>query len=848
VHQDNFAYVIYTSGSTGLPKGVMVTHRAIVNRLLWMQAEYQLSTEDRVLQKTPSSFDVSVWEFFWPLITGATLVVASPGGHRDPAHLTGAIQRERVTTVHFVPSMLRAFLDEPGAVRCTSLRTVVCSGEALSGELRDRFYALLGGSGARLHNLYGPTEAAVDVTYWACSPTETGAVPIGAPVWNTGLRVLDAGLQPVGPGAVGELYLTGVQLSRGYLNQPGRSAERFMPDPSGRPGSRMYRTGDLARWRVDGALEYLGRVDHQVKIRGFRIELGEIETTLAQHPRISAAVVVPVEDAAGDSRLVAHVVARNTPGPTAAQLTEHLARTLPEHMLPAGYVELAELPLTPSGKVDRAALRPPPADPSPRAVLEREIADGFAEVLGVGKVGRDDDFFSLGGQRLLLARFCFRLCRQYNVDLPVERLGDNATPAGIARVIDVYHTDGRDAAIAEASRPDLAAEAMVPDEITPAGLPTADIQRPRHILLTGVTGFLGAFLLHELLRRTDASVHCLVRARGDDEAWQRIERTLRGFQIWQEAYRSRIVPEAGDLEQARLGLSDERFAELAATVDVIYHSGASVNFVYPYAALKAANVDGTREVLRLACTSRAKALHHLSTVDVCAPGPDRLVREEPAARRCPVANGYIQSKWVAERMVGAVRDRGLPVAIYRPRTVLGHTRTGVTHTTDFTCVLIKGCIQLKAGPQDIPVDLMPVDFVSEAIVAISGQRSSFGQIFHFANPRPVGLSDVWRWAREFGYPIETMSYEDWLGRLAGVDADNALFPVMSLIGADVADPRGHPPDTGLRVSTVNTDTALTDTGIECPLFDRDIGWRILDHLVRVGFLEPPPRVRLSSAR
>ena len=314
---DHPAYVIYTSGSTGRPKGVVVTHRAIVNRLLWMQAEYDLQPGDRVVQKTPSSFDVSVWEFFWPLIVGAALVVAKPGGHQDPGYLAGLIATERVTTAHFVPSMLRAFLTAPDvATHCSSLRRVLCSGEALPAELASSFHATIGtSSGTALHNLYGPTEAAVDVTSWACAPTDRGPVPIGRPVWNTGLRVLDDALRPVAIGETGELYLSGVQLARGYLARPGLTAERFVPDPAGPPGSRMYRTGDLARWRTDGALDYLGRVDHQVKLRGFRIELGEVEAALARCPGVVHAAVL-----VHDERLVGYYAGAAEPGPDPDEL------------------------------------------------------------------------------------------------------------------------------------------------------------------------------------------------------------------------------------------------------------------------------------------------------------------------------------------------------------------------------------------------------------------------------------------------------------------------------------------------------------------------------------------------
>ncbi|ACZ86404.1 non-ribosomal peptide synthase/polyketide synthase [Streptosporangium roseum] len=392
------AYVIYTSGSTGRPKGVVVPHEGIVNRLLWMQDAYGLTAADRVLQKTPAGFDVSVWEFFWPLITGATLVVARPDGHRDPAYLAGLIRRERVTTAHFVPSMLRAFLDEPDAARCSGLLRVMCSGEALPAALASRFHSLLP---AELHNLYGPTEASVDVT---AAPVPPGAadVPIGRPVWNTRVYVLDDALRPVPPGVAGELYLAGVQLARGYLGRAGLTGERFVADPYGAPGTRMYRTGDLARWNRDGALEFLGRADDQVKVRGFRIELGEIEAVLSRHDAVAHATV-----AVREQRLIAYVVpAPGRAAPGAAALRDHAGAALPGYMVPAAFVALDALPLTPNGKLDRKAL--PAADFAaevtgtlPRTPREELLCELFAAVLGLGRVGAEDDFFTLGGDSIV---------------------------------------------------------------------------------------------------------------------------------------------------------------------------------------------------------------------------------------------------------------------------------------------------------------------------------------------------------------------------------------------------------------------------------------------------------------
>ena len=425
---DQLAYMIYTSGSTGKPKGAMNHHRGICNRLLWMQDEYGLTGTDTVMQKTPFSFDVSVWEFFWPLLTGARLVIARPGGHRDPAYLVRLIEEQEVSVLHFVPSMLQIFLEEPGLERCGSLRHVICSGEALPYAVQEKFFSRLP---AELHNLYGPTEAAVDVTYWKCQRgIARQVVPIGRPVANTQCYILDANLHPVPVGEAGELHLGGVQIGYGYHNRPELTAEKFIPDPfRSEPGARLYKTGDIARYLSDGSIEYLGRIDDQVKIRGFRIELGEIESWLRKYPSVRDCAVVAREDQPGQKRLVAYLVTSNKDVFSVQQLRAFVQQQLPDYMVPAAFVMLDALPLSPNGKLDRKALpvpvqtRPELANTyvAPRTPDESLLAEIWSKVLQAQPVGVHDNYFELGGDSIRVIQMLAR-ARQKGLYLTLEQV------------------------------------------------------------------------------------------------------------------------------------------------------------------------------------------------------------------------------------------------------------------------------------------------------------------------------------------------------------------------------------------------------------------------------------------
>jgi len=444
---NNLAYVIYTSGSTGNPKGAMNTHKGIVNRLLWMQGTFQLDAADTLVQKTPFSFDVSVWEFFWPFMFGARLVVAKPEGHKDADYLLDLINKEKITVIHFVPSMLRLFLDKADQVLCASLRHVVLSGEALTIDLQKRYFTILK---APLHNLYGPTEAAVDVSYWKCDPqSQDDVVPIGRPISNTKLYILDEKGQSVPVGESGELHIGGVQVARGYLNRPKLTAEKFINDPfSADPSARLYKTGDLCRFLPDGNIDYLGRIDFQVKIRGNRIELGEIEAAILRDPSVKDCAVLVREDMPGEKRLIAYVV-ENEGLFSLSVMREKLAAELPDYMIPALFILMPAFPLSPSGKTDRLALpkpgrkRPELANRyiAPRTETEIKLVKVWCDILQLDSVGIEDNFFALGGDSLMGLKMCSKLLGEHGIKLPVVKLFQFPSILQLAGFLDNVQTD-----------------------------------------------------------------------------------------------------------------------------------------------------------------------------------------------------------------------------------------------------------------------------------------------------------------------------------------------------------------------------------------------------------------------
>jgi len=858
VTPDNLAYIIYTSGSTGRPKGVMITHRGVVNNLEWRQSKWPLTPSDRVLQSYSFSFDPSVWATFWTLLAGACIVLPRTGSNLDSVALARLMVQQGITVYGAAPSVHSVLIDEPAFQACSSLRYVFSGGELLDGYLQRQVQQHLK---ADLYNVYGPTEATIDCTWWQCPRVaEPAPAPIGTPIANTSIYVVDRHLKLNAIGAPGEICIGGVGLARGYAGDPALTAQKFLPDPfSTVPGARMYRTGDRGAWMGSGVLEFLGRVDDQVKVRGFRIELAEVERNLMRHEKVREAAVVVRRSSAADSSLIAYFAPGNLEdAPTATELAEFLGARLPTYMIPDMFVAVEILPRTATGKIDKQSLAAEP-DPRkktarafrpPRDVLETEISQIVTSVLGLEQVSIDDDIFDLGSNSLFVARIASRLSSAYKIDLPVQHIFKDPTVAGIAALVDIYQREGNHGVIPWTIE-QVEADAELDSAITAEGLPPYEHGTPRRVFVTGATGYLGAFILEQLLRTSGVDCFCLVRAASREQGFERIREAMKGYHIWDDSFAARIHPVLGDIAKPELGVAQQEFADLARDVDVIYHCAALVNFIYPYSALRAPNVRGTHEILRLATSVKLKPVHYTSTVDVLLGTHMQrpFYEDDESVLRNPneIPDGYGRSKLVAEKMLANARSRGVPVVVYRPGLIMGHTTTGATQTNDYLLVGLKGYIDLgMLGEPNIMIDFVTVDFVAEAIVHLSKQRESLGRYFHIWNPRPVHMGRAYDWIDSFGYHLKVVPASVLKDKvLKEVDVSSVLYPFLPLFRALRDNPpiSSHDPRVMEKINLFdecrNTIKGLQESGIEFSSLDEAQAHRCLSYLVSIGFLPKP---------
>jgi amino acid adenylation domain-containing protein/thioester reductase-like protein len=783
---ENIAYVIYTSGTTGKPKGIALSHHTLTNLIPWQIR--QSRGYQRVALFSAFSFDVATQTIFFSLISGATLIIVPKEIRGDPFMLLRFLKQEQVDIIFMPPAVLQnlaeTFILEKQPLE--DLREIIVSGDVLriTSAIHQFFQHH---RSCKLTNQYGPSETHVATSFrLAGEPENWPTLPsIGRPIDNAQIYLLDKYLNPVPRGVIGELYIGGVMLAKGYLGQQDLTAIKFITNPF-QEEQRIYRTNDLARYREDGNLEFIGRVDFQIKIRGFRVELDEINAQLETLDFIKQAVTILREDVPNDPKLVAYIVIRPKEKIDLEAVRNTLVQRLPDYMVPSYFIILEKMPLNVNGKIDRSALPKPDYREiqthvryvAPKTVIQAELCNYWSELLGVERVGVMDNFFELGGHSLLATRLLLYIRSHFATTIPLNQFFNQPTIVTLEKLI-------KRAKLPSEISIELEKDTNLDREILPLGRMPVPTASPKAILLTGANGFLGVHLLHELLENTTAKIYCLVRSNDQNHAALRLTASLENYHFEGFESNPRVVPVVGDLAKPKLGISNSEYTFLAEDIDTIYHNGAFVHHIYNYEKLRDSNVLSTLELIKFSGLKKAKRIHFISTLAAaCKIDVNGNILEDfPDAKSQCRESGYATSKWVAERLLASAHNRGFAVSIYRPGYITGQSSTGICPTTDNHLLLfIKGCIQLGYAPKDWgTVDMLPVDFVAKAIVLISLQESSQGKVFNLNNPFQPNWNKVFSWINEAGYPIHLLTYRQWRDQyLAGIDENNALFPLLPL--------------------------------------------------------------------
>ncbi|SLG00056.1 non-ribosomal peptide synthetase [Mycobacteroides abscessus] len=802
---DDIAYTIYTSGTTGVPKGVAIAHSNVTQALKFPLTHMPTGPGEVWTQAGSLVFDITVWEIFGALLHGGRLVIIPDSVVRSPDDFRDLLIREKVTVLFQTPSAV-GMLSPEGLNNLT----LVVAGEACPTEVVDRW-----APGRVMINGYGPTETTIYATFGELI-AGSGVVPIGVPVPDAALFVLDRWMRPVPPGVVGELYVAGLGVGIGYVKRQALTASRFVACPFGEPGTRMYRTGDLVRWGVSessaGQLEYLGRADEQVKIRGFRIELGEIQAALADVDGVEQAAVIAREDRPGDKRLVGYFIGAGEP----AELRAALAKRLPPYMVPAALVRLEALPLTVNGKLDKRALPAPEYDDAaryraPANAVEEAVAGIYAQVLGVERVGTDDSFFDLGGDSISAMRVVAAINTSFDAQLAVRTLFEAPSVRSLSGYLDgaagapangPTYASVHGPGATEVRASDLTLDKFI-DEATlqkAPTLPRADATA-RTVLLTGATGFLGRYLVLQWLReleQVDGTLICLVRAKSDEEARRRLDKTFDSgdpelIRVYEALAADRLQVVAGDKAEPSLGLDQDTWQRLVDTVDLIVDSAALVNSVLPYSELFGPNVVGTAELIRFALTTKLKPYTYISTADVGREIEKSVFLEDADIRVISAtrpsdgsyANGYGNSKWAGEVLLREAHEQvGLPVKVFRSGMIMVDTSyAGQVNASDTVARMVLSVVATGVAPYSVyqldadgnrqraHFDGLPVEFVAEAITALGGgaagsfDGSADFETYHVMNPHDdgIGIDEYVDWLIEAGHPIERIDdFGEWV--------------------------------------------------------------------------------------
>lgn len=835
----DLVYVIYTSGSTGNPKGIEIEHRGLINYITWAVSYYDVPGHGAFPLYTSMSFDLTVTSMFVPLVTGESITIMPVG--LDPTRLVEQVLGSGCDIAKLTPAHLEIAdtLTAEGTLKSPNLMRMILGGEALSAKVSRSMQARY--PGLTIYNEYGPAETVVGCIVYPFTtlPTEYTHVPIGKPIANTTVYILDRHRRLVPMGVTGEIYISSPGVARGYLNKAEATERSFVPNPF-RPGDRIYRTGDLGRWMPDGNIEYQGRVDHQVKIRGFRIELGEIEAVLLRYEGIHECVVVDRPDAAGGKYLVAYFVAEGEVSMGA--LKAFLREALPEYMVPTRFMRLEVLPLTPNGKVDRDGL--PEADTvasentyvAPVGALEETLCQVWQEVLAVERVGVNDNFFDLGGHSILIMKVLARLKLSY--PLTVQDFFDHQTVAELARIAQERMCSG-------------GAEGPAPVEIEAQTTLTVDIpisgakETYNAILLTGVTGYLGAHLLYELLERTPARIYCLIRARNEAQARERLIAALDFSFSGEPLDLARVTPVCGDIAVDGLGL-EAPMRKLLADVDAIVHAAADVRHFGEYAKFRNTNVLGTSRLLDLAQAGGCRRFHYISTLSVSGeyipPMAQAVFKETDYDRGQVLENVYARTKFEAEACVREAAGDALAVSIYRVGNLVGASTTGRFQRSIDTSAfygLLKAIIQMGAVPAGLAgsIDMTPIDSCRQALGELILMPETQGRCLHVFNPHLVTYDGLVDRLRAVGYPIDSLELDQYLERIQGgtgrTETDEALEKLIPKIAASAA------PKTIITYDASVAQHLLDAVGFVWPVIDTALIQRLTAYCAAVGFLNPP---------
>ncbi len=848
------AYVMFTSGSTGRPKGAVVAHRA-VTRLAFGNSSTQVTSTDRVMHGCTIAFDGATYEIWPTLINGATVLIVEREMLLAPPAFRMWIREERPTVMFLTTAIFHTIAaTQPDAF--APLRILLVGGEVLNpGLARD---VLVTGAPGNFFNVYGPTEnTAFTTTHRIDAVVDGTAIPIGRPVAHTTCYVLqpDGTLAP--PGCEGELHIGGYGLAERYVGDPAATAQRFTTAAPTGTAERLYRTGDYVTCDADGTLHYRGRRDNQVKVRGVRIELDEISRLLVQHADVDDAVVIAVEDEASRS-----LVAFYTGKSVAPALREYVGDRLPAHYVPTAFHRLEQLPLTANGKVDREALVRHLADPNatdaPTVVGDPPavVAAGWAAALCTDAGAPEDDFFAAGGDSLRAARMITQVMATLHIDgvhsqflvrslLRAPRL-DSFTRA----VTDVLSgVDTRQPEIgSDRWRRDVR---LHPAPVTRTGPHRRTVRR---ILLTGATGFFGSYLLQALATSTTAEICCLVRASDDDAAVKRVlqAQDRYGHRTPIPANRLRVM--AGDLRKRQFGWTEERWRQVADTVDAIYHSAAQVNFIYPYEWLRDSNVEGIRNVVDIA-RRRGTPVHYISTIAVLAgfgsAGITRVTEDTPLDYVERLSMGYPESKWVGEEVLRLAAHEGVPVNIFRPYEITGESVDGTWNTEAAICAFFKALVDMRTAPDlDLPLDFVPADYLARAVIHLATNEPSTGRTYHLTNASPAQLSTMVERLNARGYRIAVVPYVEWVRELVQFAAGHPTHPIVPFVPifTDHAMARDLTVKelyrTGIfpNFNRNRAEHGLRSSGLSCPPVDARLLDRYLDYFRRVDYL-PPARTQ-----